>query len=351
MGILIERLALRREHGKAPEVVGRSAGIDDSLAEAIVELATLFGDRPAGVSCPGALFAQPLDGRRVAVVEVRDIEPGPDGWPGLRFDTLTLRQADYEGLGGDPFALAAAVRTATQGKADGPTLAAVSLPATPFPPRGVDEVQRVLKRIKAGALREGADPETTTITVDNAESPMLLGAAQVLVDGGKIVLERPRPDAGVVEALWTLLPHSLRPKLWPATFAFSNALGFDVLCVPRLSSIDLSGYTTEEQAGDYPAGSYEMALQSAAESGNPRELEAVFRRRTSGETLLLAGKLLIGMSLLVAAINLWKPQPRIDPAARAASAAGVVGVRDPWSALQMIDLGNHLYKKRTTDAD
>ena len=141
-------------------------------------------------------------------------------------------------------------------------------------------MQAVLKRIKAHALPENVDPETLPpLTVDNAESPTLLGGAQILVDGGKLVFERSQPDASVVAALWTLLPHNLRASIWPATFAFTTISAFDVVVVPRLDALPLEGYTKETDAGDYPPGSYELALQTAAESGDERDLASRLRAR------------------------------------------------------------------------
>ena len=52
-------------------------------------------------------------------------------------------------------------------------------------------------------------------TAENSESPALLGGVQVLVDGGRLVFQRPAADLPLVEGLWTLLPHGIRGKLWP----------------------------------------------------------------------------------------------------------------------------------------
>ena len=124
-----------------------------------------------------------------------------------------------------------------------------------------------------------------------------------MVDGGQLVFVRPAPDNALVQGLWTLLPHSLRPRIFPATFAFSNTLGFDVVVVPRLGDEAWEGYTTEDQAADYPAGSYELALQTAAEAGDQAELDRVFARRTSGETLRLAGPgVVLGVLAIVVAV-------------------------------------------------
>ena len=42
---------------------------------------------------------------------------------------------------------------------------------------------------------------------------------------------------------------------------------------------------TDEQARDYPEGRYELALQTAAESGDQAELNRLFARRSSLDTI------------------------------------------------------------------
>ena len=44
----------------------------------------------------------------------------------------------------------------------------------------------------------------------------------------------------------------------------------------------------EAQAGDYPEGRYESALQTAAECGDQHELDRLFARRSRSQTLRLA---------------------------------------------------------------
>ncbi len=221
--------------------------------------------------------------------------------------------------------------------------------AEPLPPRTVKDVQSVLRRVKASALREDEDPESPDFerTADNSESPAMLGGVQVLVDGGKLVFARPKGDLPLVEGLWTLLPATTRSKLWPASFAFSNDLGFDVVVLPRVRQAEIEGYTTEEQAANYPQGSYELALQIAAESGSQRDLDAVFQRRNSSEVLRMALMLLIGMMLLVIGSRWFVPHGEpVGPTAvqqKAAAAAGIVAVGDPWTAAAMLEYGKRLW--------
>ncbi|MCI0681352.1 MAG: hypothetical protein L0Y71_04545 [Gemmataceae bacterium] len=344
--IVVEQALFRRQHEQRPAVAARSPGfVDDWVAEA-ERLIDGFGARSGGVTCSLAVFAQPLGDRHVAVARVADQETGAGGWPALAFHFLVMTRADYEKYVGDPFLVGERVPPNWTGRGALPVL---TWPAETLPARTVAQVQSVLKRIKGGALREDEDPEADIErTVENSESPALLGGAQVLVDGGKLVFVRKEPDQALMQGLWTLLPYSLRGKIWPASFAFTNDLGFDAVVVPRLGDGSWEGYTNEEQAADYPAGSYELALQVAAEAGDQRELDAVLSRRSSNETLRLAWRLLIVMAIVVIGGHLFfsSPEPpRFPVQRRAALAAGVVAVADPWQAVMMINLGDRLVKQ------
>src|SRR5207244_13315675 len=122
---------------------------------------------------------------------------------GLAFHVLVCGVSDYEQFLGDPFALARQFPAA--GEQKGP-LATLTTPRRPSLPRTIAQVQRVLRRVKAGALKENEDPEHPDFerTTDNSESPALLGGVQALVDGGKLVFKRSRPDTDLLEGLWVL---------------------------------------------------------------------------------------------------------------------------------------------------
>jgi len=260
-----------------------------------------------------------------------------------------VERAAYERYAGDPFHLARQLPATWDARG---TMAELDWPDAPLPARTVGEVQSVLKRVKASALREGEDPEAPDFerTPENSESPALLGGVQVLVDGGKLVFARPHGDLPLVEGLWTLLPVTTRCKVWPTSFAFSTELDFDVLVLPRVNEEGVAGYTTEEQAASYPEGSYELALQLAAESGNQRDLDVVFQRRNSSETLRLAMFLLIGMMLLVIGSRWFVPHTEpVGPTVvqqKAAAAAGVVAIGNPWTAASMLEYGQTLWSRR-----
>jgi hypothetical protein len=152
------------------------------------------------------------------------------------------------------------------------------LPALPWihgrpEPRQIEEVQKV--------LREG-------------DGPTLLGAAQVLVDGGRLVFERSRADQPLIEQIWMLLPDSVRGELSIATFARSNQLKFDVVIAPTVDSEQFPRYMTERLAGDYPEGRYELAVQMAVEANNEGQMLELFARRSGSQAMRLAWTLLIG---------------------------------------------------------
>jgi hypothetical protein len=306
-----------RAPGQAPRLVAKSAEFDEAWVAPLLTLCDGFGDRPSGVACPAAIFAHRLGSARVAVVEVRDA--GPD----LRFDARVLAHRDYVQLGGDPFAIAERFPPADELV----TFAALAPLASTT---SLDAIRGLLQRTKIAHGTQVAD------------GPTLLGGVQVLVDGGKLVAERSAPDPAFVRDLWALLPIGSRARLWPASFTFSMELRFDVAIVPRLDQMIASGYVTEQQAGDYPAGSYELALQTAVDDGDEAEVRHILSRPP-------ARPLRIGTSLLVAVLVLavttrWLlPPPAPDIAGRAAAVAAVVGVRDPFVAAAIVIEGNRIY--------
>ncbi len=123
---------------------------------------------------------------------------------------------------------------------------------------------------------------------------------------------------GFLRSLWALLPTSERSRLWPASFAFSNAHHFDALVVPRAAGPDYENYVTEEKAGDYPEGRYECNLQSAIETGDQREIDALLNHSRSRmlRLIVLLSFLVIGLSIAMSVL-LPGPQPARRPAATA----------------------------------
>jgi hypothetical protein len=266
--------------------LARSTGFtDDWLAEA-ERLCTGFGERPAGVACPACIFARPFLCGYVAVVQAADQGTDDAGRPGaLGFRILVVPAAVYRDLGGDPFLIADAFPPPWQARGELPEL---TWTADPPPPRTVAALRSVL---------------------DVANSPTLLGGVQALLDGGRLAFERAAPDTPLMRSLWALLPTASRAELWPASFCFSNRHGFHAVVVPKVSGSEFANYIPEEQAGDYPEGRYELALQVAVEQGNQDDLDALISRRSRSQTMRLALGLL-GVTVLVAlASALLSPAP------------------------------------------
>ena len=262
--------ALLVADARGVRVAAQSDGFDTPEGERI---AVLFGRRPPGVACPLAHFACPFGRDSVAVVQVAD-RTGP-GDP-LAFRCLVFARELYRHLG-DPFAVAD--RFPPPRDATG-TLPGLWWPHEVLPRRTVEQIDSILK---------------------HGDSPLLLGATQALVDGSRVVVRRPAPDEALLRGLWQLLPDRTRCDLWPASFAFSLELGFHAAAMPEVPPLDPNKVHDEERARDYPQGSYELSLQIAAEHGDQRELDRLFARRTSAETLRLGLTILFG-ALLIAAI-------------------------------------------------
>jgi hypothetical protein len=254
-----------------PRLVASSPGFPFAHEEAVLRVAVRFGSRPAGVACPAAVFACLLDARTVAVVQVAD-RPDESLDPPLAFRFILFDRATYPG---DPFRVAD--RFQPYWSAPSP-LSELEWP-TEFQPRTVEQVRAVLK---------------------SGDGPLLLGAAQGLVDGGHVAVTRAAPDPKFVRGLWQLLPDRVRAELWPATFAFSAELGFHAVVLPAAPP---DGYMTEDRARDYPEGRYELSLQVAAESGDQAELDRLFARRTSSEVLRMAVAMVAFALLLAAAMK------------------------------------------------
>lgn len=349
--LVVEQALFLKFPDELPRLQGRSPGFDEeALADARRAIAD-FGERPPRVTCPGALFVQVFRGERTAVANVADLAEGE----GLGFRFLLFPTRDYRHRVADPFAVQDAFPPGDFSKGD---LAPLEWNRSHPPARTVAEVQGVLRQVKAHALKEDEDPldEEFIHTVENALSPALLGGVQVLVDGGRLVVERPAPDEGFVRGLWTLLPNRLRGTLRLATFAFSDRLDCHVLVVPSTDLVDMADATTEDMAAEYPQGSYELALQTAAEAGDQAALDRVLERRTSRETMKLGLGLMIFLTLLVL-ISRWGigPAPE-DPSVRppadaerplkAATAAAIVGVQDPWTALELLKQGDARWPRK-----
>jgi hypothetical protein len=264
--------------------LARSAGFAESWLGEAERLCTSFGDRPAGVLCPLALFARPFGLRHVAVVQAADQGVDDAGRPGaLAFHLLIVPRRLYAELGGDLFLISDKYPPVWDARGEMPTLEWTD---GTLLTRSVDQVRRILNVV----------PERTQT---------LLGGVQVLVDGGRLVFVRKGPDPTLVRDLWELLPNATRAELWPATFAFGNRHGFHVVVVPDSTGPEFEHYVKEEDAGDYPEGRYEYALQKAAEESDQNEIDSLFARRSRGQTLRLALVLLAIFAIIPPLVMSW----------------------------------------------
>src|SRR5436309_4903495 len=94
--ILLEQALYGGHDSGGYRFLARSPGFLDDWLPAAERLCTGFGNRPADVACPAAVFAQPLGKRHVAVVQVADQGTDDAGRPGaLGFRLLVLARADY----------------------------------------------------------------------------------------------------------------------------------------------------------------------------------------------------------------------------------------------------------------
>ena len=262
------QLSILRD-SSGPRVIGRSPGITFETEEAALKIVVQFGDRPAGMNCPEAVFTAE-DRNTLWIVKAGEL-PGK-GSP-LAFRMFGIATKDRLGL--DPLAWVESYPLeAVKGE-----LSNVER-QNPFPPRRtVDEVRTILK---------------------GGDSPLLLGSVQALLDGCKIAVPQTEAGTNFVRHVWKILPEKSKAEINPATFAFSADLGFDIVVLPEVPAKGLPGYLTAEQVRDYPEGRYELALQHAAENGNQAELDRLFARKTSREVLRLA----IGMVLFALAVVL-----------------------------------------------
>jgi hypothetical protein len=257
-----------------PTIAARSPGFDPAWEPEFLRLCAAFGAPPAGEFLPVCVFARPLARGRVAVVQV-----AADGTPPtLKLHCLAL-PADLYAAIGDPFRIAEAFPPPWGERVALPTLAW----SDEVPARTVSQLQRVLQE---------------------DDGPTLLGAAQALVDGGRVVFERPFPATALLRRLWQLLPDSTRTEVWPASYAFGPGLDVQAIVVPKADPAAFADYVTEPQAGYYPEGRYELALQVATEAGDQAALDRLLARRSGQQTLRLALILLLMLAGLAVVAKL-----------------------------------------------
>lgn len=352
----IEQAIYRRVGTAEPELLAKSPGFAPEWRAMVQRILIAFGARPVGIACPSAVFAQPLGRGHVMVVHVADLDaPGMAERP-VGLHVVVLPRDMYTQFWHDPFLIAERVVPDWRAQGDLPSL---TWPAEPLPVRTVEQVREVLQRIKGPPLSEEelGEEQIEQHRVENSLGPALLGGVQALVDGGQLVFHRPAPDTELVKALWMLLPNSSRGEIWPASFAFSNELRFDILVVPRFNVEDYQGYTTEDLAADYPEGHYEYNLQKGAEAGDQHELNILFERRSLKQTWRIGILLLIGVTLAATLSRFYPASPPrpVGPAPnpgkiRTSLASAMVGeTSNPLNALSLVPLTDEDTWKEVTN--
>ena len=152
--------------------------------------------------------------------------------------------------------------------------------------------------------------------------------------------------------MWALLPASTRTQVWPATYRFGNGEAFDILVVPPKRGPDNPPFVTEEKAGDYPEGRYELALQVAVEAGNQADLTALLSRRSRSHAFALTLALIfaiLSLLLVPTALNLLSPEaPKATPPALDLPAVDQYPATAPAErqelAARLQQLGHRLHK-------
>ena len=267
--------ALLAAEPAGPRIVAATPEFPFAWEEAAKLMVVRYGAPSADSPMSAAIFALPFGVGSIAVVQVAGL---PSGVLGFRF--LILGKPLYEALGA-PFAIADRFPPDWASRGELPMLA---WPAEPLPHRTVTALQELMK---------------------TGDGPFLLGGAQALLDGTRICLKHGDSTESALRTIWQLLPARTQCTLWPATLCFNDELGFDIWAMPEPPEKLPAGCITEEQAKDYKEGRYELALQSAIESGDQRELDRLFARRTSSEMLRLA-LLMVGGALLIGiGVKLW----------------------------------------------
>lgn len=194
----------------------------------------------------------------------------------------------------DPFSLAATIekadlRASTVG-------CQVNLPAVP---RLVSEIADLLK---------------------NNDSPLILGATQYLLDGGKILLPMEEATENIIQQVWMILPDRSRSEFTFATLIpkkeslHNLALDCSLLAtrsdanhgnISELEGDKISNPLSKqnkhfdvslikaEQLRTYPNGRFEQELLLAAENGDQVTVNKLMQRKTGNEMLRFSIYLLV----------------------------------------------------------
>jgi hypothetical protein len=295
--VMIEQALLVRRDEDV-EFIAKSAAFPPVLLPDVQRIALEFG--PARFTCH---FVQPLADFHIAVAEAF---LDRDRAAGTIFRILIVPKKAYQEIVQDPWRLidhffGASIEERSLDQLCRTELPTLTWASEPAPRRMVNDIQAVLR---------------------HGDAPLLLGAAQALVDGARIVLERETPDRELLRGLWLLLPNRMRWELWPATYVGKRGFAFNAFIVPPGVYRRFPDCLIEKQIYDYPEARYERSLQVAVESGDQNELDRLFARRTAAQTLRLGLAILVGVLALALIMRLMNAmlQPAINHPPPAATA-------------------------------
>lgn len=243
-------------------VVARGDGISLATEEHALKLAVAFGQGPGEVA--SVLAVDDHDKRSRLVGSVRSIAPGT-----LAFRFAVVAIEEYPKV--DPFHLAELL--AKQSEKAG------SIESEPSPPER-REVRRAAEILKAG------------------DSPLILGAVQVLLDGGRFAVPLAEAGEGFIARVRQLMPYRSLDEMTFATQAFSAELPVDAMVLPE--AVSVPGLFVAEALRCYPNGRYEQAMLLACEQGDQAEFDRLLCRKTGTDTLKLA----MGMVLFALVVTL-----------------------------------------------
>ena len=281
-GLVLEQAVYRGPRPGQYKLLGLSPGFQEAFQSEPLRLCDGFGERPAGVACPG-VCSRNRWGRSTS----RSYRSRTSRTASWGFTSWSSRVA-YRGLGGDPFFSPVGSRRPGTKQDRCP----LDWSDEAIPARAMEHVCRILQRDDGPNLLGGSQGRWTAA-----------GSCSSACSGDGFA---PRP--------WALLPTSTRSELWPASFAFGNALGFHTLVTPRAEGPEFEGYLTDEQAGDYPKAATSWPCSLPPRRATSRELERLFARRSRAETFRLGVMILAASVLLLFILALIKP-----PARRAAT--------------------------------
>ncbi len=231
-----------------------------------------------------------------------ECHPNSPGWlvvPLRNITALLQCQRDSNDSLISVWVLASADYRACQGDAPAIMRALEALPA-----------DRSMNQLEISGLPRNA--HTISEILGSGDAPTLLGAAQALVDGGKIHISATAPEPiERLAPLWNLLPSRQRATLKIATYLNSTRLLMDLAagpCAPEHA-------WTWEKVGDYPEGTYEKSLHQAATLNDNDSIARLLGRGSRWDIIVLGLALLavLAAGQIMLAATGWKPPPLVRP--------------------------------------